>query len=162
MSNSDKTNSTKKIRYRKKPDKNKSSDSYSVGYKKPPKNTQFKKGQSGNPKGRPKERERVKGIQTLLFEKLASTMQMRTPEGVQNITYREGVVLRMLEKAIKQGDYRSIMLLLEIERKGLEVLNSGLNDNGARYMKAMFRAIFDENYDIEEDYEELPEVYLDT
>ena len=24
-----------------------------VGYKKPPKNTQFKKGQSGNPKGRP-------------------------------------------------------------------------------------------------------------
>ena len=68
----------------------------------------------------------------------------------------------MLEKAIKQGDYRSIMLLLEIERKGLEVLNSGLNDNGARYMKAMFRAIFDENYDIEEDYEELPEVYLDT
>lgn len=27
---------------------------YPVGYGKPPKNTQFKKGQSGNPKGRPK------------------------------------------------------------------------------------------------------------
>lgn len=27
---------------------------YEVGYKKPPKNYQFKKGQSGNPKGRPK------------------------------------------------------------------------------------------------------------
>ena len=26
---------------------------YTVGYKKPPKNTQFKKGESGNPKGRP-------------------------------------------------------------------------------------------------------------
>jgi hypothetical protein len=30
------------------------SDSYEVGYGKPPKDTQFKKGSSGNPKGRPK------------------------------------------------------------------------------------------------------------
>lgn len=29
-------------------------DDYEVGYKKPPKATQFKKGESGNPKGRPK------------------------------------------------------------------------------------------------------------
>ena len=29
--------------------------SYEVGYGKPPKHTQFKKGQSGNPKGRPKQ-----------------------------------------------------------------------------------------------------------
>jgi hypothetical protein len=29
-------------------------DDYEVGYKKPPKATQFKKGASGNPKGRPK------------------------------------------------------------------------------------------------------------
>jgi hypothetical protein len=31
-----------------------SSTGRSVGYKKPPRHTQFKKGQSGNPKGRPK------------------------------------------------------------------------------------------------------------
>jgi hypothetical protein len=30
------------------------SDSYEVGYGKPPRNTQFRKGVSGNPKGRPK------------------------------------------------------------------------------------------------------------
>ena len=30
------------------------SDSYDVGYRKPPKNTQFQKGISGNPRGRPK------------------------------------------------------------------------------------------------------------
>jgi hypothetical protein len=34
--------------------KKKSSDSYEVGYGKPPKNGRFQKGVSGNPKGRPK------------------------------------------------------------------------------------------------------------
>ena len=34
--------------------KKNTSDSYEVGYGKPPRNTQFKKGVSGNPKGRPK------------------------------------------------------------------------------------------------------------
>ena len=33
---------------------NNTSDSYEVGFGKPPRNTQFKKGVSGNPKGRPK------------------------------------------------------------------------------------------------------------
>lgn len=32
----------------------KSDDEYEVGYGKPPQRTQFKKGQTGNPKGRPK------------------------------------------------------------------------------------------------------------
>ena len=34
----------------------KKKDDYEVGYGRPPKKTQFKKGQSGNPKGRPKRR----------------------------------------------------------------------------------------------------------
>jgi hypothetical protein len=35
-------------------EKKKTSDSYEVGYGRPPKDTQFKKGSSGNPKGRPR------------------------------------------------------------------------------------------------------------
>jgi hypothetical protein len=34
--------------------KKNTSDSYEVGYGKPPRNTQFQKGLSGNPKGRPR------------------------------------------------------------------------------------------------------------
>jgi hypothetical protein len=35
---------------------------YTVGYKKPPRNTRFKAGQSGNPKGRPKKTKTVEGV----------------------------------------------------------------------------------------------------
>ena len=40
---------------------------YEIGYKKPPKHTQFKPGQSGNPKGRPQKPQTIEdaAIQTL-------------------------------------------------------------------------------------------------
>src|SRR6185437_12076143 len=40
-------------------------DAFEVGYKKPPQQTRFVKGQSGNPKGRPKG---AKGLANLLFK----------------------------------------------------------------------------------------------
>ena len=44
------------------------SDEYEVGHGKPPKHTQFKPGESGNPKGRPKG---TKNLATDLSEELA-------------------------------------------------------------------------------------------
>jgi hypothetical protein len=41
-------------------------DDYEVGYKKPPKATQFKPGQSGNPAGRPKSKPADKRLEALL------------------------------------------------------------------------------------------------
>ena len=40
---------------------------YQVGYGKPPRHTRFKRGQSGNPRGRPRE---AKNLPTLLTEAL--------------------------------------------------------------------------------------------
>ncbi len=44
-----------------------STGGYDVGYRKPPKHTRFKPGQSGNPRGRPKG---TKNLKTDLIEEL--------------------------------------------------------------------------------------------
>ena len=51
-----------------------SKSDYEVGYKKPPKDTQFKPGQSGNPLGRPKG---TKNLKTDLMEELGQKIVVR-------------------------------------------------------------------------------------
>lgn len=53
-----------------------------VGYKKPPKHNRFKKGQSGNPKGRPKDR---KSFATRFFAILNEPVTLREGEKVPRL-----------------------------------------------------------------------------
>lgn len=79
-----------------------------VGYKKPPKSSQFKPGQSGNPKGRPKKsRNTDKLIEEILEDKIRY---------VENGHQTEATVLELLfrkitEKGLK-GDLRSAMEMI--------------------------------------------------
>lgn len=93
--------------------KNSAPDNYIVGYKKPPKSTRFKKGKSGNPRGRPRESSNLSTIINDLLERPVSV----TISGVQQqIPGRQAVGLKVLEKAMK-GDSRAIALLFEIDRE---------------------------------------------
>ena len=83
---------------------------YEVGYKKPPKHTRFKPGQSGNPKGRPKKAE---SLNTIVRENLTQKVTVRTSLGEKRITRIEAVIHKAVEQAMK-GNPRAIAELLKL------------------------------------------------
>lgn len=79
-----------------------------VGYRKPPKAHQFKPGQSGNPKGRPKG---AKSEATILMELLNRKIEIRRDGKVRKITILEGILLRIAEDSLK-GNTKSAAFVL--------------------------------------------------
>ena len=82
---------------------------YAVGYGRPPPQTRFKKGQSGNPKGRPKSHGPVEVDLAALRTAPVTVMQEGTP---RKMPAKEVELRTLLAKAVK-GDMRSIRYLLE-------------------------------------------------
>src|SRR5258707_4083450 len=84
-----------------------------VGYGEPPKHTQFKPGESGNPKGRPKGR---KNMKTEVLEKLNSTVTVNQGGRVTKITTRRASVEVLAAKALR-GEQRAIEQLVRLAEK---------------------------------------------
>lgn len=78
---------------------------YKVGYRHPPKGTQFKPGLSGNPKGRPKGKN--KSLRDTLEKTLAKTVSVRKGDRVRKVDSLEAIFMMVCNKALK-GDQRSI------------------------------------------------------
>lgn len=85
---------------------------YEVGYGKPPKSTQFKPGQSGNPKGRTKGSKN--GIYTYIQRELNSSITLTDGS---KITKDQGFARQLTNKALR-GDIQSQKLLFNIHQKG--------------------------------------------
>jgi hypothetical protein len=83
-----------------------------VGYKRPPKATQFKKGQSGNPKGRPKGR---KSTGTIISEAFNTKRRVRELDRERSMTQIEISLHACLQKAMR-GDVRALTALLREAR----------------------------------------------
>lgn len=76
-------------------------DRSKVGYKNPPKHRQFKKGASGNPKGRPKG---AKGIKTLLAKELGSKITIGSDGQKRRVRRSEALVKGLVNDALRGKD----------------------------------------------------------
>ena len=83
---------------------------YEVGYGKPPRATQFRKGQSGNPKGRPKQ---ARGLRQLVATALAQQITIREGGRTSQVSKREALILSLITKGIK-GDIRAAAQVLRL------------------------------------------------
>jgi hypothetical protein len=80
-----------------------------VGYGRPPKQHQFQRGRSGNPKGRPKG---VKNTRSLLHEILERKVEMRSGGILRKVSVRKAMLMRFAESALK-GDIKAAGFLLQ-------------------------------------------------
>lgn len=91
--------------------------SYDVGYGKPPKRTQFQKGQSGNPQGRPKG---ALNVATALERELNQRVTIKENGQTRSITKFEAAIKQLANKAAS-GDAKAIQFLVNL----LNISNGG-------------------------------------
>jgi Family of unknown function (DUF5681) len=83
---------------------------YEVGYGKPPRGAGFKKGQSGNPRGRPPH---SKNLSTMLNDTLNEPVTITEDGRRRKITKREAVIKQLVNKSAS-ADPRSLKILLDL------------------------------------------------
>ena len=92
--------------------KEKHSGKNEVGYGNPPKHFQFKKGKSGNPKGRPKRSASLPDI----VRKVGSKKINATANGqVETMTADEGVISKLYSRAV-QGDVQAAKEIVKLKQ----------------------------------------------
>ena len=85
-------------------------DDYQVGYRKPPDDTKFKPGQSGNPRGRPKTGADENDLEHLFIEELHKPIVVNV-NGRRKAIAPWKLIARNIVKKSANGDKGSIMLL---------------------------------------------------
>jgi len=83
---------------------------YEVGYGKPPLHTRFEKGQSGNPKGRPRGR---KNLSSLLNEVLNGWVIVVENGRRKKITKREAIITQLVNKSAA-ADLKATQIVLAL------------------------------------------------
>ena len=112
---------------------------YEVGYGKPPKKSQFKPGQSGNPKGRPKG---AKNEATILESILNRKLAIREAGRARNISVLEAMLLKFTEDALK-GNTKSAAFLLNRYRgfDSPETNPSELDQDDQQILQSYYRQV---------------------
>jgi len=83
---------------------------YEVGYRKPPKASQFQKGRSGNPSGRPR---KTPGVPELLAKIAKQQVLVNGKSGPKYMTKVEACLTQLVNKGVI-GDWKAAKLFLEM------------------------------------------------
>lgn len=89
-------------------------DDYEVGYGKPPKKHQWKKGQSGNPAGRPPDDRHLKRV---LRDIMTEDIEI-TENGQKFTVSKQDALLRLIYSKAMNGDRLCAKLLIDLSGKG--------------------------------------------
>ena len=98
-----------------------SPDDVQVGYKRPPRHSRFRPGQSGNPRGRQKG---MRNFATDLRATLEASVALNDKGKARRVSTQEAALLRLKEKALK-GDARALDRLIDLAR----IFNGGAEDH---------------------------------
>ena len=113
---------------------------YPVGYKKPPRHTQFKPGQSGNPNGRPKKEKKLLDV---LNKEVLAVATLVEPNGRRRKVSMLEASVRHLVRTAAKGDLKAASMVwkflmlcqddsedhLEALTEQLRVIHNSLVDN---------------------------------
>jgi hypothetical protein len=88
-------------------------NTYEVGHGKPPKHSQFQKGRSGNPKGRPK---KPKNLAALVLKAFGEKVVVKGPAGRQSMTKLEAALVQLVNKALS-GDIKAFREVIRLREQ---------------------------------------------
>jgi Family of unknown function (DUF5681) len=112
-------------------------DPYEVGFGKPPKRTQFKKGRSGNPNGRPRKKPDLYGELTkVLHENITITVDGQR----EKVTVQQALLRRLRDEALRGEIWAGKLLqkvVAALPESGAESGRVDMQEIGAKFDRIM-------------------------